>query len=246
MTDAMRSEWVKLTTLRSNRSSLFFYVLVCLSVNGLFSSLSRGRHHPHDSVDAIGLGFAGLQTGMILMVIVAVLAITGEYTTGTIKSSLLATPNRRTFYAGKVLTIATVAGALSAVVSVAGFFLSQSVLGSFGVPFDGDILGRMIGGVLYTTLLALFSLGLGTVLKSSTVTLGTLIPLFFMLSTMLNSIPATHKVAQFLPDMAGSLILRRDIPADTLLNGWTGTAVLAAWAIAALLAGYTALERRDA
>jgi ABC-2 type transport system permease protein len=67
-----------------------------------------------------------------------------------------------------------------------------------------------------------------------------------MISTILTSIPKIGKVAQFLPDVAGGQILYREPQGDTVLNGGTGLAVLVAWTIAALVAGYLAVRRRDA
>jgi ABC-2 type transport system permease protein len=101
--------------------------------------------------------------------------------------------------------------------------------------------------VLYMTLICAFSMGLASVLRSSALTMGILVPLFFMISTILNSIPGVQKAAQFLPDLAGGLILRREPPAgDTVLTPWTGMAVLAAWAVLAVGAGYAAVRSRDA
>ncbi|GFE16363.1 ABC transporter permease [Streptomyces glebosus] len=242
MNHAMRSEWIKLTTLRTHVWSLPVYVVICLAMSGLMGYTSRQSK----GIDPVALGFSGLQSGMILMVILGVLAVTHEYSSGTIRSSLLAVPKRGVYYAGKLATLMLVTVVLSAVTAVVSFFFVQSLLGDAGVAADAGIVGRMAGAAVYTTLLVAFSMGLATVLRSSTVTLGLLVPIFFMLSTILNNIPATRMVAQFLPDMAGSLILRRDLLPDSVLNGGTGLAVLAAWAVVTVAAGYATLSRRDA
>ncbi|MFG2226074.1 ABC transporter permease subunit [Streptomyces sp. NPDC048644] len=242
MSHAMRAEWIKLTSLRTHIWSLPVYVVICLAISGLMGYTSR----KNTGIDPVALGFSGLQSGMILMVILGVLAITHEYSSGTIKSSLLAVPKRGVYYAGKLATLMLVTVVLSAATAAVSFFFVQGLLGDSGVAADAGIVGRMAGAALYTALLVAFSMGLATVLRSSTVTLGLLVPMFFMLSTILNNIPATRTFAQFLPDMAGSLILRRDLPPDAVLNGGTGLAVLAAWAVVTVGAGYVTLSRRDA
>jgi ABC-2 type transport system permease protein len=89
-------------------------------------------------------------------------------------------------------------------------------------------------------------MGLAAVLRSSALTIGILFPLFFLVSTILSNLPKVGTVAQFLPDVAGGQILYRQPQGDTVLNGWTGLAVLLAWTVAAVRAGHLAIKRRDA
>ncbi|MCK7627695.1 ABC transporter permease [Streptomyces sp. RS10V-4] len=208
MNHVIRSEWIKLSSLRTHVWSLPVYVVICLAISGLMGYTSRHSK----GIDPVALGFSGLQSGMILMVMLGVLAVTHEYSSGTIKSSLLAVPKRSVYYAGKLATILLVTVVLSVLTAVVSFFFVQGILGNSGIAVDVGIMGRFLGAALYTMLLVAFSMGLATVLRSGTVTLGLLVPMFFMLSTILNNIPATRAVAQFLPDMAGALILRRTLP----------------------------------
>ncbi|WP_125532695.1 ABC transporter permease subunit [Streptomyces sp. WAC 06725] len=242
MNNAMRSEWIKLISLRSYLWSLPSYFVVCLAVGSLMGYTSRRV----DNLDPTALGFSGLQSGMLLMVVLGIMAVTNEYSSGTIQTSLLAVPRRITFYTAKLGTLMLVTVVLSAVAAPGGFFLVQGILGDSGISVDATVLARMAGAVAYTTLLVGFSMGVAMVLRSSTMTLSLLLPVFFMLSTILTNIPATRKVAQFLPDMAGSLVLRQDLAPDSSLNAVTGLAVLAAWAGVAATAGYVSLARRDA
>ncbi|MFJ4923362.1 ABC transporter permease subunit [Streptomyces sp. NPDC088725] len=242
MNHALHAEWVKLSSMRSHVWCLPVYVLVCLAISALMGQTSRNT----DGIDPVAVGFSGMQSGMVLMVIVGVLAVTSEYASGTIRGSLLAVPRRGRFYAGKLGALALVTAVVSGITAPVSFLMVQYLLGDRGTGVDGEVVARMGGAVLYTVLLVVFSMGLATVLRSSTLTLGLLVPLFFMISTMLANIPATRQIAQFLPDMAGSLVLRQDLPAHTPLGATSGLAVLAAWAVAALVAGYVALVRRDA
>jgi ABC-type transport system involved in multi-copper enzyme maturation permease subunit len=88
-------------------------------------------------------------------------------------------------------------------------------------------------------------MGLATVLRSSALTMSILLPLFFMISTILNNIPGVRKAAQFLPDVAGGIVLFRDPPDNTVLTAWSGMAVLLAWTALSVAAGYLAVRRRD-
>jgi ABC-2 type transport system permease protein len=136
----------------------------------------------------------------------------------------------------------------SAVVVFVTFFTAQTAIGADhnAAITDDGVLRAVIGSVLYMTLLCAFSMGLATVLRSSALTLGILVPLFFMVSEVLNNLPGVQKAAQFLPDAAGGIIMRREPQDHMILTAWSGMAVLAAWVALALLGGYLALKRRDA
>ncbi|MFJ8547034.1 ABC transporter permease subunit [Streptomyces sp. NPDC093586] len=247
---AMAFEWTKLYTLRSMRFSLLAYVALSV-IAGVLTGVFIGRAYAHkaapDGFDPVSAGFSGLRLGMIALVVFSVLIVTGEYSSGTISSSLMAVPRREVHYAAKLLTGASAALAASLVAVVAGFFGTQSGMGAQSVSLTDDGVTRsLVGAVLYTTLLCLFSMGLASLLRSAVLTLGILLPLFFTLSTMLSNLPGVRQAAQFLPDVAGGLVLYRQPPGDTVLGAWTGLGVLVLWTAAAVVAGYWAVRRRDA
>ncbi|KUL41681.1 ABC transporter permease subunit [Streptomyces regalis] len=250
---AMAFEWVKLRTLRSTWWSLAVYAVLTVTVALLTGYALRGSYADMDAArraefDALAYGFSGLQLGMMALVVFGVLAVSGEFTSGTIRGSFAAVPRRGVFYAAKLLTGALTAGAVSVPVVAAGFAATQALLGGPGrVALTDDGVARaLIGAVLYTTLLSVFAMGLATVLRSPAVTLSILLPLFSMLSTILSNLPGVRTAAQFLPDVAGGLVLLREPPDSTVLDAWTGMAVLMAWTAASVTAGYLALRRRDA
>lgn len=251
---AVAFEWTKIRTLRSTMWSLALFSVSSVAVAFLFGYVMKGEYADMSEAaranfDPVASSFSGLKLGMIALVVFAVLTVCSEYSTGTISSSLTAVPRRGVLYAAKMLTGSVTALAVSVVVVTASFFAAQAALGSpanVSVSDEG-VLRAMLGAVLYMTLICAFSMGLASVLRSSALTMGILVPLFFMISTILNSIPGVQKVAQFLPDVAGGLMLRSKPPqGDTVLTAWSGMAVLVAWAVLALTAGYLAMRRRDA
>ncbi|MEU5051917.1 ABC transporter permease subunit [Streptomyces sp. NPDC021096] len=252
-TAAMRFEWTKIRTLRSTLWSLAVYFLISVSFAFLAGHFLRGSYKDMSAenkadFDPVAAGFHGLRLGMVVLVVFGVLAVSSEYSTGTIRSSLTAVPRRGVFYGAKLLTGAATALVTSVVVVGVSFFTTQLAMGgpqSASLSDDG-VLRALAGGVLYTTLICVFSMGLASVLRSSALTIGILVPLFFMVSAILNSIPGVQKAAQFLPDVAGGLILQSGRPEGTVLTAWTGMAVLVAWTAASVTAGYLAMRRRDA
>ncbi|GAA1588816.1 hypothetical protein GCM10009789_48060 [Kribbella sancticallisti] len=83
-------------------------------------------------------------------------------------------------------------------------------------------------------------------LRSTALALGVLIPFFFVISTLLTTIPGLKTLTYYLPDQAGHQIMLLTPRDDTPLGPWTGLLVLATWAAAALFSGYLVLQRRDA
>jgi ABC-2 type transport system permease protein len=98
------------------------------------------------------------------------------------------------------------------------------------------------------TLIAVFSMGVAVMLRSPMLSLGILMPFFFLISTILGNVGATKKFAQYLPDQAGSRIMQVVAPLDddTPYGPWGGLAIMAAWVVAVLAGGYLLLKKRDA
>ncbi|MGP3948714.1 ABC transporter permease subunit [Streptomyces sp. 7N604] len=250
---ALAFEWTKVRTLRSTLWSLVLCFLVSVLIALLFGWVLRGAYDdmsPESKADfdPVGSGFNGLRLGMISLVVFGVLTVTSEYSTGTIRSSLAAVPRRGVFYAAKVLTGTAIAFVVSVVVVFVTFFTAQTAIGDAhnASITDHGVARAIVGSILYMTLICAFSMGLATVLRSPALSLGILVPLFFMVSEILNNLPGVQKVAQFLPDAAGGIIIRSEPQEHMILTAWSGMAVLAGWVVIALLGGYAALRRRDA
>jgi ABC-2 type transport system permease protein len=250
---AVAFEWTKLRSVRSTLWSLGLCFLTSALIALLFGWVLRGAYDDMSpeskaNFDPVGSGFNGLRLGMIALVVFGVLLVTSEYTSGTIRISLTAVPRRGVFYAAKVLTGTAVALLVSAVVVVVTFFTAQTAIGGAhnASITDEGAARAVVGAILYMTLLCVFSMGLATCLRSPTLTLGVLVPLFFIVSEILNNLPGVQKAAQFLPDAAGGIILRAEPQDHVTLSAWGGMAVLAGWAVLAVVGGYLVLKRRDA
>ncbi|MFJ9033382.1 ABC transporter permease subunit [Streptomyces sp. NPDC102274] len=247
---AVGFEWSKVRTLRSLPWSLVVCVVLSLAYAVLTGAVVQHQYADKpapSSFDPISAGFSGLRLGLIGLVVFGVLVVTSEYSSGTIRSSLAAVPRRGVFYTAKMLTGGLTAAAVSVAATFTSFLLAQATMGDESVSLTDDgVLPALIGAVLYATMLCLFSMGVAVLLRSSAIAMGILVPLFFTLSTILTNVPGVGKVAQFLPDQAGGLVLYRHAPEEYVLNAWSGLAVLAGWTACAAIAGYLALRRRDA
>ncbi|PRY41467.1 ABC transporter permease subunit [Umezawaea tangerina] len=248
----LTSEWTKARTLRSTTWPLLLTVVASVGLSVAFGLYLRGSFDRMPVADQRGFNTAEFAVGsvvygQILLVAFGVLVVCSEYSGGTIRTSLAAVPRRGTFYSAKVLVGTALALVVSAV-TVAGAYLAAHVaLGSRSGPLLGPDESRiLVGSTLYLTLICAFSIGVATMLRSAALSLGTLIPFFFVVSNILGHVPVVREIGQYLPDQAGHQIMVATPRPDSPLGPWTGLLVMAAWAVVALGGGYVLLTRRDA
>jgi ABC-2 type transport system permease protein len=250
----IRSEWTKIRSVASTVWTLSIAVVVTIALGMLISALSRSQFdnmpgRERTSFDPTYVSFAGMSLGQLAMIVFGVLVVSNEYSTGMIRTSLAAVPRRGTFLFGKIAVAAALALVVALATSFAAFFLGQAMLGSHRTQLgDPGVLRAVVGGGLYMTLIAVFSMGVAAMLRSPMLSLGILMPFFFLISNILGNVSATKKVGQFLPDQAGSRIMQVVPRAgdDAPYGPWGGLGILVLWVLAALIGGYALLKRRDA
>ncbi|MEU4877033.1 ABC transporter permease [Streptomyces sp. NPDC021608] len=253
-TQVIRSEWTKIRSVASTVWTLSLAVVVTVALGMLIAALSNNdfdhmSRNDRLSFDPTFISFAGMSLGQLAMIVFGVLVVSNEYSTGMIRTSLAAVPQRGAFLFSKIAVAGALALAVGLATSFVTFFLGQAMLGSHRAEIgDSGVLRAVIGGGLYMTLIAVFSMGVATMLRSPMLSLGILMPFFFLISNILGNVSATKKIGQYLPDQAGSKIMRVVTPIDddTPYGPWGGFAIMALWALAALAGGYLLLKRRDA
>ncbi|MBE8472654.1 ABC transporter permease [Streptomyces justiciae] len=250
----VRSEWTKIRSVASTVWTLSLAVVVTLALGMLISALSKNEFDKMNRKDQLSfdptfISFAGMSLGQLAMIVFGVLVVSNEYSTGMIRTSLAAVPQRGTFLFSKI----GVATGLSLVVGLAtsfvAFFLGQAMLGEHRAHIgDTGVLRAVIGGGLYMTLIAMFSMGVAVMLRSPMLSLGILMPFFFLISNILGNVSATKKIGRYLPDQAGSKIMQVVTPIDddTPYGPWGGLAIMVLWVAAAIAGGYVLLKKRDA
>jgi ABC-2 type transport system permease protein len=250
----VRSEWTKIRSVASTVWTLSLAVVVTVALGMLISALSR---HEFDtmgrgdrrSFDPTFISFAGMTLGQLAMIVFGVLVVSNEYSTGMIRTSLAAVPQRGRFLFGKIAVATGLALAVGLATGFLAFFLGQAMLGPHRTQLgDPGVLRAVIGGGLYMTLIAVFSMGVAAMLRSPMLSLGILMPFFFLISNILGNVDATKKVGRYLPDQAGSRIMQVVPRAgdETPYGPWGGLAIMALWVVAALAGGYLLLRKRDA
>ncbi|MEU6683941.1 ABC transporter permease [Streptomyces sp. NPDC046832] len=239
VTPVLRSEWLKVRTLRSLPGAL----LALFAVTTAFSALAGASDVSDPGFDPLFTALSGVIPGQIAAVTFGAMAVSSEFHQGGLRLSLTAVPRRGRWFAAKAAVIAVPALLAGLVTAFAALLVGRAGLGAAA---DGLSAGEQVRGVVgcgvYLMLMALFAAGIAALLRSGVATLSLLVPFILVVSFVIGD--ATGTVADFLPDKAGQLVLRETY--DGTLGPWSGLAVTALWSAAALLAGAWRVRRRDA
>ena len=249
----LRSEMCKLRTVRSTFWALAAAVVFNVAVAAILAIVLPGHLSAHQkaTIDSVRVSLGGLHLSQIAIGLLGVLAVTSEYSTGMIRATLAAVPQRRLMLTAKtaVLTAAVLVAGTGA--SFAAYLVFQALLpaGDTMQTALGDpgVLRAVTGAGLYLTVLGLLGAGLGTAIRSSAGAVATLFGLLFLPTLLTALLPATWRdtVAPYLPMNAGDAIYTVQHLAHTL-QPWPGLGVFCIYAAAALAAGFILISRRDA
>ncbi|GAA3034889.1 ABC transporter permease subunit [Kitasatospora sp. NPDC006786] len=248
----LRSEWTKIRSVRSTVWTLALTFVVTVGIGALLSLLTNNnftefRRDDLSPFDATGTSFSGIMLGELAIIVFGVLAIGNEYSSGMIRVTLAAVPQRATLLTGKAAVLGALALAVSLVTAFVTFFVGQSLLGTHSTTIgEPNVLRAVFGAALYLTMLCLFSAGVTTMLHNQTLALGVLVPFFFLLSPILSAVPKVKTLAHYFPDYAGSRMLLVYEQHGQPYGPWTGFLICLAWTAAALVGGALVLKKRDA
>jgi ABC-2 type transport system permease protein len=258
MWDTLHAEWTKARTLRSTGWLLLAAVLLTVVVSAAVAATVRCPSG-HCAEDPAKISLTGIYLGQALIAIAAVLAVSGEYSTGMIRTSLAAMPRRATMLAAKaaVLTGSVLAAGVLAVLGsvLAGRLIlpGHGIDPAHGYPAlslaDGPVLRAAVGSVLYLALIALLSLGVAAAVREGAAAIGIILGLLYLfpiLGQVAGSATSQRHLEQLAPMTAGLAIQATTGLHSLPISPWAGIGVLAGWAVAALLAGGILLRLRDA
>jgi len=243
---ALNAEWTKLRTLAGTAWLLVGTIALTIAV-GAATAGATTCPMTGCTQDTVKLSLTGIYLGQAVVAILAVLVISGEYTTGMIRTTLTAMPRRTTVLAAKAVVLTGLV-LVAAVVAVAGSLVAGRLLQP-GLTLDSPALRAGLGAVLYLVLIALFGLGTATAVRDPAVGVGVVLGLLYLFPIMAAAIGDQHwkkHLEQVAPMTAGLAITATKNLHDLPISPWKGLGVLVVWAAAAMLLGGLVLRTRDA
>ena len=256
--DALHAEWTKLRTAPGTFGLLVAAVALTVAVSAAAAAATRCPAAGCGQ-DPAKVGLTGVYLGQVVVAVVAVLAISGEYSSGMIRTTLAAMPRRTTVLAAKAALVTGLTLAAGTVAVLGSLLAGRLILPGRGftaahgfAPLslaDGPVLRAAAGSVLYLALIALLGLGVASAVRDSAVAIGIVLGLLYLFPIVAAVVSDPHvqrHLQQVAPMTAGLEIQATTGLRSLPLSPWAGLGVLAAWAAAALLAGGLLLRLRDA
>jgi ABC-2 type transport system permease protein len=247
----LHAEWTKLRTEPAAR-----WLLPCIVVATVLVSLlavaAASCEGGGCGFDPAALSLAGVQLGQALVVMLAVLAIGGEQSTGLLRMTFTAAPRRIVVLAAKAVLISGLTLAAGTVAVLGCVAAGRVILPGNGIAVpslaDGPMLRAAVGSVLYLVLIGLLALGAAAAIRDSATSAGAMFALLYAVPLVASVIsdPELQRTLQRFSPMTAGLAVQATTDLEALPIGpWAGLAVLAAWSAASLLLGAFLLHHRD-
>ncbi|EHM90105.1 hypothetical protein HMPREF0975_02878 [Actinomyces sp. oral taxon 849 str. F0330] len=251
-----RSEWIKFWTLRSTWITSFIAIaLTVLFGAGLAASLGQSEEYQDKAMNLIT---SGLTFGQIVVAVLGALIITGEYSSGQIRSSLAAVPRRGRLLLSKAVVLSVSSFLLGSVSIFLSWAISKPFLGEHaGSLTDSHYFGHIWGSGLVFVGIALMTLGLGFLLRSTAGAITVVVSLLFVITIPLQLAASKwewiNKVIGCLPSTVSESVsdpfqrtTEWGAQGVQFLSHGQAVAVFAAWALVPLIIAWFVFSRRDA
>lgn len=255
----VRSEWYKFASLRSSWITIAVALAVIVGIGALAAAVASGDVQPARGggpgdgalgVDPTSLSLSGAGLAQIILGILGVLAVSGEYSSGMIRATLAAVPRRVPVLTAKAIVIGVVGVAVAVPGALAAFFVGQAIFGdgANAALSDAGVTQAVLGTGFYLAAIGLLGLAIGALLRHAAGAIGSLFALLLLAPNLLPLVLPDSwatEIVPYLPSNAGAAFTSV-VPADALLSPMVGAAVLAGWIVVLLGAAAILLKRRDA
>jgi ABC-type transport system involved in multi-copper enzyme maturation permease subunit len=251
----LATEWVKFRSLRSSYVAMAATVVALVGLGLAFCAVMNSRWallEPAEraAFDPAATSLKGLYLAQLVIGVLGVLVVSGEYGTGMIRASLSVAPRRLPVLWAKLVVFAVVTFVVTTVAAFVAFFAGQAMLSgrhiqtTLGAP---DVLRVVVGTGLYLTVVGLLGVALGWIIRHTAGAVGTVFGLLLVLPVLGDVLPASWAlhVTPYLPSMAGQA-MTMVLPEPGMLAPWTGFAVFCGYVAVAVAAAAVLLKRRDA
>jgi ABC-2 type transport system permease protein len=253
--DVLRSEWVKLRSVRSTFWALTVTVVLGVALGAVISAATAHAYAKFSAAaklswDPTGVSQSGVAIAQVAIAVLGVLCISSEYSSGMIRTSLIAVPKRGRVLAAKSVVFAGVTFVVGEVVSFVAFFVGQALISGHAPHAalgDPGVARAVVGGGLYLAALAVLSVAAGALLRHPAAAIACMMAVLFVLPLIAQALPDSwrHPVTEFWPTQAGSQLTNVYHSAHTL-QPWPGFGVMCLFVAIVYAVAWTLLDRRDA
>ncbi|MBO0729798.1 MAG: ABC transporter permease, partial [Acidimicrobiaceae bacterium] len=236
--EAMVAEWIKFTSVRSHRFTLAAFGILSAGVSIAVGAANGAQwaHASHNGYDPTNQALAGLAIGQLAIGVLGALVITGEFSSGSIRSTLAAVPRRPRMLLAKAAVFWATALVACEVITWLVFFAGQVASGpaphaTLGQP--GVARAILLTGA-FLPLLGLFALGVGTLVRNSAGAIAIFVGFVFVVPLVLG--PIHTSLSKYTPlNIEGSSVASTVGQPD--ISPWVGFGLMALYAAVVFAAG---------
>jgi ABC-2 type transport system permease protein len=253
--DVLRSEWTKLRSVRSAFWALTVTVVLGIGLGAIISAATAHSYAKFSvsqklSWDPTGVSGAGMAIAQLAIAVLGVLAISSEYSSGMIRTSLIAVPKRGRVLAAKSLVFAGVTFVVGEVTTFVAFFVGQALISGHAPHAalgDPGVARAVAGGGLYLAALVVLSVAAGALLRHPAAAIAAMMAVVLVLPLIAQALPDSWRnpVTEFWPTQAGNQLTSVHHSAHTL-QPWPGFGVMCLFVAIVYAIAWTLLDRRDA
>jgi ABC-type transport system involved in multi-copper enzyme maturation permease subunit len=254
--DLVRSEWTKIRTVRSTMWTIGVTIVLGIGIGALVSALTQSHWNSMGAVnratfDPTATSLTGLLFAQFSVGVLGVLVISAEYTTGTIRATFSAAPNRTRVLAAKTVVFGLLSFVVAELTSFAAFFVGQLLLSApatHATISSPGALRAVFGGGLFVCALGLIAMGLGTIIRHTAGAISAFVGVLLVLPIIVQVLPnqLSLDVRKFMPDRIAVQMVTTHGKVFQAFSPWVGMIVMAIYVVALLLIGASLLEKRDA
>jgi ABC-2 type transport system permease protein len=268
----LRSEWIKLVTLRSTVWCYVILVVLTVGLGVLIAAVisTSGDSEVTGMITAetaqstwLMMSTAGIGFAQLVIAVLGALVITGEYATGMIRSTFAAVPRRLPALLGKILVFGFVSFVVALAALVVTALLVVPIFAAADLELDvGDpaVWLGLVGAAGFVALVGLMSLGIGAIIRNTAGAIAAALGLLLVAPTILQLLGGLTRAewalnaSVFLPSSAGAQIssypsepfeLPEGIFQPIVLEPLEALLVLLAWVVVPLIVGAVLMKRRD-
>jgi ABC-2 type transport system permease protein len=244
-----RMEWIKLRSLRSAWWLLAASVLAMVAMGAGVGLGYRGHAPVASAAQIVDNSLSGAVLAQLFLGALGILVVTGEYSSGTIRSTLAAVPRRTLVLGAKTAVYGTAALLAGLIASAAGCVAGQVAIAGSPVPHASlaDAGAPLLRTAIYLGVLGLIGVGLGALVRHSGGAIGLLFAGLFVPMILAGLFgPGGLPVSRFLPVLMLANTIAVITPVPGMLPAWVATVVMAGYAVIAIGLGAVILTRRDA
>lgn len=250
-----RAEWIKFRSVRSSIMGVAVTFVLTIGLGILITSVTRSHWSQLGALrqaafDPVSRSLGGILFAQFAVGVIGTLFITSEYTSGSIRTTLAAVPNRLRLIVSKLLVLTTSMLIVSEVVCFVAFLIGQRIF--LGVVptaslSNGAVLRSVVLAGIYLTLLSLLGFALGLILRQSAASISVFTSLLLIIPIIGFLLPQSwqDQFTKFEPSTLGQS-MESPIPSLGSFEAWNATLILVLYVAVLIGVAITLFERRDA